>query len=116
MWTPIVLLNPQTVRMREYRSAFASEGVVAPDPGISHHFSYVLSDGACRRKIETFSHSDSIRPGWWETWMTWKPGSQAIVSPYLGQHQRAIYDPAPAEIRARWDAWQVVCDQEGIAA
>jgi hypothetical protein len=47
--------------------------VLSPDYGVLHHLSYVGPDARIRRKLDTSSHRDEIRPGWWEkVWLRWK--------------------------------------------
>lgn len=130
-WPALVLIDPKLMKFVEYRSAGVRhvEDIerVSPmlgfgilmlrPPWVVHHFSYVLSDAACARKVATFSHCHDIERDWYETtWKTWSPGSPTVISPYRGGSQVAVYDPAPAEIVTRWEAWQRVCDEEGIAA
>lgn len=114
-WPPMVYFDPTRVWFSHLRVPTVGLEHLDPAPTVMHHFSFVLSDARWARKIASFSHDDLIRPEWRELWPRWTPGSEENVLPYAGPHTRAVYRPAPPEIRERWDSWQAICDAEGIA-
>ncbi len=68
-----------------------------------HHFSWMKTDAKVAEKIESYSHAQDIREGWYENvWLAWKPGSDMLLRPYgsvKGEESIAKLEPAPEEIK-----------------
>lgn len=102
---PVIAINPKKGRFKENRSAqpFAGNNPYLEPVGrldvTCYHFSWVKSDDKIKEKIDHFSHSDIVRPNWFdEVWMKWRPGDGTMVRPY--GHERSIIkqESAPKEI------------------
>lgn len=72
--TPVILVDLRCVQViRDRYVVGGRELVLSPAHGVLHHLSYAGPDARIRRKLDTFSHRDEIRPGWWDNvWLRWK--------------------------------------------
>jgi hypothetical protein len=109
-WPPVVVMNPNRSFFFEFRApvhGLSDAGVETLTDVHLHHFNYVRTDAELAEKIRHFSHAADLRPEWQaQAWEGWAPYSPVNVYPYKGGERQAIYDPAPAEIVARWTRWQ----------
>lgn len=103
---PIIAINPKLARVSEHRQAqdiYAYKPYLTYMPPIDvacHHMSWVKPDDKVREKIQSYSHSDVIPPNWYfDVWSSWEPGSDMYVRPYGVEKSRAIFNPAPDEIK-----------------
>lgn len=73
-----------------------------------HHMSYVRSDQQMFKKINTFEHSHEFDTYAWmnEVWLPWIEQMENLHPVAPKQFKRAIYHPAPQEIRRliNWDS------------
>lgn len=100
---PIIAVNPKKALFSEHRQIrqfvdhvpeFSQELI----PVTIHHMSWVKSDAKVKEKIQSFSHADQIRPGWYEeVWLKWTPEMENI-RPYGRERSQAVKKPAPMEI------------------
>jgi hypothetical protein len=79
----IVSTIPDTSNFHTARMVNVAHGKnwfsVAPTEIICHNMSYVRSDDAMLRKIQSFSHAKEIVPGWYENiWLKWYDGMENI--------------------------------------
>ncbi len=72
------------------------------------HMSYVRTDEQMKKKIEVFEHSNEFDTNFWynKIWLPWTPDSIMLHPVVPRQFKRAIYNPAPKEIREliKWDS------------
>jgi glycosyltransferase involved in cell wall biosynthesis len=93
---PIIAVDPKQLYCHEHRQFGADYIPVVP--GECHHFSWVKSDEKVKEKIQSYSHSDAIKPDWYnEVWKKWTPGSNMNVRPY-GKPSVATRKKCPDEI------------------
>jgi len=103
---PIIAVDPKQLYCHEHRQFMYinnSTGSLeyAPEIDINcHHMSWAKPDHKVAEKINSFSHCDDIRPNWFdEVWMKWSPGDETLIRPYGQEQYRAVYSPAPEEIK-----------------
>lgn len=103
---PYIAVDPKQVRCYEHRQFKYLNGVglyldyVKPIDVSCHHMSWAKSDDKVKEKLESFSHADIIKPGWYyEVWLKWKPNDTESIRPYGSEESKAIYKPAPEEIK-----------------
>src|SRR5262245_44078451 len=96
---PAIAIDPKRVKFSMQRQVqpIAEDRRLLPPtvPVTLHHMSWVKSDEKILEKIQTFSHAEQIRPGWYErVWRKWTPDLDDIA-PYSFDRMRAIYSPCP---------------------
>ncbi|HEV2961257.1 MAG TPA: hypothetical protein VG649_05475 [Candidatus Angelobacter sp.] len=96
---PVVAVDPKRVRFSKQRQIEHIIGTELPAasmlPGTLHHMSWVKSNEKIKEKIESFSHAEHIRPGWYENvWLRWTPEMRDIA-PYSFEEMHAVYSPCP---------------------
>jgi len=96
---PVIAADPKRVKfcMQRQLQPIAENRRLKPPvlPVTLHHMSWVKSDEKVLEKIQTFSHAEHIRPGWFENvWQKWTPQLDDIA-PYGRDRIRAIYEPCP---------------------
>ena len=108
---PVIAVNPKIAYAHDHRNFkyLADDRDYITDIGVigvtCHHFSWVKSDNKVYEKINSYSHWNSIRDGWYENkWKLWdKDKSIYDLRPYGIEQSTAIYDPAPKEITALFE-------------
>jgi len=95
---PTIVIDPKQIICLEHRQFSAHFAKVIP---ISiHHMSWAKTDAKVEEKIRSFSHADDIRKGWYKNvWLKWQPGDETEVRPYGNEKSKAVYTPAPQEIK-----------------
>jgi len=82
-----------TVRFNENRMILVNEGhtwyTISSDSIVCHHMSYVRTDKAMRRKIESFSHASEIISDWYEK--IWKGDVTTDLHPTHGSQFKKIH-------------------------
>ena len=104
---PIIAADPRQLYVNEYRNFWYLEGINRDQLDfygrldiICYHMSWVRSDEKILEKINSYSHANIIKPGWYEDiWLKWEPGNQVNVRPYGNDDAIAQYSPAPQEIQ-----------------
>lgn len=96
---PVIAVDPKRVKfcMQRQVQPIAENHRLKPPalPVTLHHMSWVKSDEKILEKIQTFSHAEHIRPGWYDNvWRRWTPELDDIA-PYGFDRMRAIYSPCP---------------------
>ncbi len=70
---PAILINAQTCEHIHIREYSAERPITLGfEHGVLHHALYAGPDARIRRKLESWSHRDEVRPDWWENvWLAW---------------------------------------------
>lgn len=94
---PVIAIDPKQLYCHEHRMFGVDYAPLIDDA--CHHMSWAKSDAKIKEKIQSFSHADSIREGWYENvWGKWEPGDSTQVRAYGQEPSIATYRPAPQEI------------------
>jgi glycosyltransferase involved in cell wall biosynthesis len=97
---PVIAVDPKRAKFRMQRQLqpLTEKRPLPPAvlPVTLHHMSWVKSDAKVREKIQSFSHAEHIRDGWYENvWLKWTPEMEDIA-PYSFDAMRAVYRPCPS--------------------
>lgn len=98
---PVIALNPKKIVFTEHRCVNTQCQI--PFNLIMHHTTYCRNRNRLASKLEQFEHHDSVKSFWIEeVYDKWNPQvaeGMDNLRAYGHENSKAIYDPAPQEIR-----------------
>jgi hypothetical protein len=103
---PVIAVDPKRIKFWEARMPMLMKENTYTDwqPVIDvtmHHFSWSKPDHKIKAKIENFSHSNIIKPNWYnDIWLGWDKNKELDdLRPYGIEKSRAILYSMPQEIK-----------------
>jgi len=95
---PVVAVDPKKVVFTDSR--LVSTPYQIPIEGTAmHHATYLRNEKRLRSKLTQFEHCDQVRKNWMEEiYKKWTPEMENVRS-YGSEQSKAIYNPAPQEIK-----------------
>lgn len=93
---PIVAVRTSQVRFTRARQTDCDtrKSALLGRPEYLHHMSYARSDTQILRKIQSFSHSHEIVPGWYDdVWRSWTPSMRNIHPTTPSAFRQAVSVP-----------------------
>lgn len=105
-WEPEDLHKP-TIAVRPKRVAFWDKREVTINlnrisGSMMYHFSWVRTDAEVKQKIQNYMHAKDFDGDKWyqEVWLKWSPEMKGIRPYGNDETVKAIYNPAPDEVKA----------------
>lgn len=77
------------------------EGKIGWSAAHMHHFSYVRSDEAMLKKVQSFDASREFEVGLWyqNVWLKWTPEMECLHPVVPCQFRKAVWSPCPDDVR-----------------